>query len=96
MGMFDSLFDAEGNEWQTKAFGCILDRFQIGDHVHGVVDFQVEVCGGDDPPFEDSLATIRAGRLEAVPADRDETLPLMNYHGYIWWPDGTERRSRER
>lgn len=92
MGMFDSLFDTKGNEWQTKAFGCILDRFEIGDRIVSVGDFQVEVCGGEDPPFEDSFATIRAGVLAAVPVDRDPQLPLMDYHGYILWPDGTERR----
>lgn len=33
MGMFDSMYDDEDNEWQTKAFECGLDRFREGDPV---------------------------------------------------------------
>lgn len=90
MGMFDSLYDATGIEWQTKAFNCELDRYQIGDRIGPPFTYQAKVLGG--PRGEDSryaYATIREGVLVEVPADRDETLPLLDYYG--GWeeaPDG--------
>lgn len=86
MGMFDSLYDADGNEWQTKAFDCNLDRYEVGDvMLASVDDFQVEVLGGvRGLPSQDSFATVRGRRLAAVPDQRDESLPLMDYHGYVY------------
>jgi hypothetical protein len=83
MGMFDSFYDANGDEWQTKAFACLLERWEIGDAVVGQsIDFQVKVFGGPRlERSEDALATIRGGRLVAVPDERDESLALMDYHG---------------
>ena len=84
MGMFDSLNDAEGVEWQTKAFDCDLDRWTIGDRIATDEDYpatyQVEVIGG--VPWN-ALATIRDGVLVAVPTERDKSLPLVGYHGGI-------------
>lgn len=87
MGMFDSLYDAQSNEWQTKAFDRLLDSYGIGDEVptYGVTTFQVEILGGtDEPPFIQSLATIRDGRLVSLPDERDESLPLMDYSGFVF------------
>lgn len=87
MGMFDSLYDQRGTEWQTKAFRCLLDRYRIGDELPGPpIDYQVEILGGDNSKKAsyDSYATIRAGTLEAIDVPRDPTLPLMDYFG--GWP----------
>jgi len=85
--MFDSLYDVDGNEWQTKAYHNLLDNYLIGDRITAGPPFtyQVKVLGGDEPPFTYSHATIRDGVLAAVPADRDPNLPLLDYHGG-WLP----------
>lgn len=91
MGMFDSLHDEDGHEWQTKAFDCNLDVYKIGDRMSRS-DFpasyphtyQVEVLGGDDAdPYTDSCATVCDGILESVHDPRDESLPLINYCGHL-------------
>lgn len=90
MGMFDSIYDAKGIEWQTKAFECLLTRYDIGSTVTAEkLSFQVEVLGQPEPrawpepgEFVDTFATIRDGILAEVPAERDETLPLQNYSGH--------------
>ena len=33
MGMFDTIVDANANDWQTKAMGCDLTRYYIGDEI---------------------------------------------------------------
>jgi hypothetical protein len=84
MGMFDSLYDKDGNEWQTKAFARNLARYEIGDAISSPpIPYQVEVLGdmGDDDQFIDSYATIRDRRLAEVPADRDNSLPLLGFDG---------------
>lgn len=91
MGMFDSLHNARPHtgetEWQTKAYSCNLDNYDIGDEmpdVHGydhIQTYQVEVLGG--PDNEDSFATISCGVLAAVPSERDPSLPLFNYSGHL-------------
>lgn len=85
MGMFDSLYDAKSNEWQTKAFDCDLDNYGIGDPIpaDGALTFQVEILGERDGGFPWSLATVRNGVLEAVDVDRDPTLPLVGYSGGV-------------
>jgi hypothetical protein len=35
MGMFDSFYDAQDNDWQTKAFGRSLAQWSIGDAIPG-------------------------------------------------------------
>lgn len=83
MGMYDSFYDAEGNEWQTKAFDCELESYGMGDELPylGTDTYQVEVLGGYRQPFIDSYATIRDRRLASTNGERDETLPLIDYHG---------------
>lgn len=85
MGMFDSMYDASGAEWQTKAFHCVLDRYRLGDELPfiGTDSYQVEICGGPDRPADyiDSYATIRGNSLASIHDGRDETLPLLDYHG---------------
>lgn len=80
MGMFDSLYDPHGNEWQTKAYHRLLDRYTIGDQMpardDGSKAYQVKVLGDVE-----SFATIRDDHLEQVPVDRDLTLPLVDYYG---------------
>lgn len=81
MGMFDSFYGARGDEWQTKALGRGLRRYNVGDEVRSPVpDCQFKVIGGRGP-YPWRFATVRGGRLEAVPVDRDETLPLIDYAG---------------
>jgi hypothetical protein len=92
MGMFDSLYDADGREWQTKAFDCNLDVYRIGDTVPAdcAATYQVEVMTSDgdwrNRTFTDSLATVRDGVLSTIPDQRDERLPLLNYSGHVVAP----------
>jgi hypothetical protein len=87
MGMFDSLYDDQGNEWQTKAYGCNLSRFQIGDKVPALpVAYQVRVLGGPGAGLQSSWATIRDGRVSEVPAKRDKSLPAVDYFGNVEEP----------
>lgn len=85
MGMFDSMWDADGMEWQTKAFDCGLAGYQVGDELPfiGTDTYQVEIFGGAKWPGQDadSYATIRDKRLISINDERDETLPLLGYHG---------------
>ena len=88
MGMFDSLFDGSGHEWQTKAYDCLLDEYRIGDPVPVIIDaypdtYQVEVLGGPGPGSVDSFATVRGNHLHEVPAGRDPSLPLINFSGHL-------------
>lgn len=82
MGMFDSFYDANGVEWQTKAYGRSLDRWDLGDIVPGPpVDYQSEVIGGPNHACRWKYATIRAGVLASAGDERDERLPLQLYAG---------------
>lgn len=88
MGMFDSFYGADGSEWQTKALGRSLERWDIGDAVPGPpIDYQAEVIGG--PRMRDhgewSFVTIRSGVLSSVNDKRDPRLPLLLY-GREWEP----------
>lgn len=83
MGMFDSLYDVEGNEWQTKALGRALSSWRIGDAIPSEVpDFQVEV-GRFPGTWIDALATVRGGVLTAVPDRRHPDLILISYNSGI-------------
>ena len=82
MGMFDRIYDERGNEWQTKAFACNLDSYQLGDKMPAPLDYQVGVLGGGPVNYVDSFAIVRGGYLAAVPSERDETLPLLTYGGF--------------
>ena len=91
MGMFDSLRDSKGNDWQTKAFGRTLETYEIGDSLTAArINCQVEILGGDHHlNYVDSYATISAGHLASVNDPRDETLPLLDYSGgWIAAPKG--------
>ena len=95
MGMFDSLYDTQGNEWQTKAYGCTLEEWGVGDAMphesgrggpHSPTDdlpdaYQVRVLGGPGDSLIDSYATVRGHVLTAVPAGRDQSMPLVDYCG---------------
>lgn len=89
MGMFDSFYDGNGNEWQTKAYFCNLNQYLVGEAVplvepYDLPTYQVEVLGGfDEVPYTESFATVRNGFLTAVPAERDSSLPLLNYSGHL-------------
>ena len=88
--MFDSFYDEDGNEWQTKAFDCMLKSYHCGDLLPSVIgDYQVEVFGGPDGHEEDGLAYVNADVLTAVPVERDTSLPLIGY-----WGDVLERGER--
>lgn len=94
MGMFDSLYDAEGHEWQTKAYSRVLDQIEIGEAMSeladapDLADYQVEVLGSDaDDNFVESFATVRGGVLTEVPAERDPALPLAGYSSGIEYPE---------
>lgn len=80
MGMFDSLYDEDGNEWQTKAFARTLAAYNIGDKMPvPEPDCQVEVYSGRRSA--DGIATIRDGALFLVPDYRDVNLPLIPFYG---------------
>lgn len=84
MGMFDSFIDESGHEWQTKAFGCSLERWRVGDAVPDAPpDCQVEVIGGGSEwgRFVWSLATIREGRFEGAGEPRKAWLTCIDYTG---------------
>lgn len=96
MGMFDSFYATPGfvddDEWQTKAYGCQLDTWHIGDSLPDIEAFeriqtyQVEVLGSrrqypEPREFINSFATVSCGVLAAVPVDRDPSLPLFSYSG---------------
>jgi len=84
MGMFDSFYGARGDEWQTKALDRTLRRYRVGDAVEfPLADCQFQVIGGEHPGYKWRFATVRAGRLEAVPVERDKTLPLVEYAGFV-------------
>lgn len=91
MGMFDSLFDDLGHEWQTKAFYRVLDVYKIGDRMPRS-DFpasyprtyQVAILGGeDDRSFTNSYATVRDDVLTSVHDLRVLYLPLIDYRGHL-------------
>lgn len=88
MGMFDSFYDQDDRDWQTKAFDCDLEVWRVGDpfSVDGSGAFQVEVIGDGrriDGRYTttDSFVTIADGVVVEVPADRDHRLPLVGYSG---------------
>lgn len=84
MGMFDSMYDAEGHEWQVKAFDRTLTQWHIGDAIETETpDFQVKVYGGRKNESGYTLATIRGCVLVDLPAPRDPSLPLIDYSGGI-------------
>lgn len=90
MGMFDSLYDDLGHEWQTKAYYCGLSAYKIGVVIPSdfpesyPTTYQVEILGGEaGRSFTRSLATVRDGVLESVHDRRDVTLPLINYSGHL-------------
>lgn len=86
MGMFDSLYDAEGQEWQTKAFSRDLVVFSIRDEmptVDGLDAYQVEVIGGRRTNHRWSLATVRGGLLVDVDVAPDPMMPRVDYSGRI-------------
>ena len=88
--MFDSFYDEEGNEWQTKAFDCRMKQYRCGDLLPSVIgDYQVEVFGGPAGEKEDGLAYINADVLTAIPVEGDTSLPLLDY-----WGDVLERGER--
>lgn len=82
--MFDSFYDGDGHEWQTKALSCLLDAYRIGAPIPGPPNYtyQMKVLGGpSDARGVYSYATIRGGVLTAIPDERDERLALLDYHG---------------
>lgn len=82
MGMFDSLFDKDGNEWQTKALGRSMSRYAIDDPVKLLLkDCQIEVIGGPSDGSVWRYATVRGGILTQVPDYRRPELPLVSYCG---------------
>ena len=78
MGMYDSLYDELGYEWQTKALDQVLGSYHIGDRIPGEpIDYQVPVIGGNE--HSEAYATICDGILTAVPVPRQADIPLVNY-----------------
>lgn len=82
MGMFDSIYDPTGVEWQTKALGNILARYEVGSEIPGpVIDYQMEVIGDDKASYQWSFLTVRSGHVAQVPSKRDNALPLLGFSG---------------
>ena len=88
MGMFDSMYDHDGNEWQTKAYGRTLERYELGDEVPDLDGwtpdiYQVKVLGGPGEGLNHGFATVQDGVLVEIPSARDAALPLADYFGGI-------------
>lgn len=83
MGMFDSIYDAQGNEWQTKAYNRLLDTYRIGDEMPGPSrTYQVEILGGPaDEKARDSYAIVEDGILAKVDVARIKSFDLLSRHG---------------
>ena len=84
MGMYDRMYAPDGVEWQTKAFGNLLNSYRIGDRISGGAPFtyQVQVygsCNGEELRY--SYSTIRDGVLASIDDQRDESLPSLDYNG---------------
>lgn len=94
MGMFDSLYDTNGNEWQTKYFDQVLATYHIGDRVPqqgACTNYQIEVIG-QCPDYTRTYATVHNEVLHGVPVDRDPTLPLLGHDDLATWepPTGSD------
>ena len=86
MGMYDSLIDSYGSEWQTKAFhNSTLRKWVIGEKPDGGAPFtyQVEIMGRDEAIKENfiSYATLVDGVIAEVNVPRNKKLPLLCYYG---------------
>ena len=83
MGMFDSFYDENGDEWQTKAMDCNLDVYDIGDRLtEPPGDFQMEVIGGPlESGCEWAWVTVRGGVVAEVGVKRDPSLMAIGYSG---------------
>jgi hypothetical protein len=85
--MFDRVYDAEDQEWQTKAFKRHLMVYRIGDEAphERHATFQIQIFGRAEGAEKDvySFATVRDGRLASVNEPRDELLPLVDYYGFL-------------
>ena len=79
MGLFDSLHDGSGREFQTKALDCILHNYFLGERicVPNLPDFQIQILGVGSGC--ESFATIRGQKLVGVNVPRDPNLPLLDY-----------------
>lgn len=93
MGMFDSFYEGgpdewEG-EWQTKAYGCLLDVYRLGDEVPpipGVPEsYQVLVLGESHLSQKSrySLAEVRDHVVVGIDVQRDPGLPFVDYFGHV-------------
>lgn len=79
MGMFDSLYDDRGREWQTKALGRGMSRFSIGDRLPGMTDsYQLEVIGRGAGYW---FATVENARLVSIDQHRNPYVRLVTYLG---------------
>ncbi|GGJ56076.1 hypothetical protein [Glutamicibacter ardleyensis] len=95
MGMFDSFYDSEENEWQTKAYENQLALYRQGDELPpledhpNVTDYQVEIFGGRRTLGEpvDSFATVIGNRLTTINTPRNKDLPRINYGGAMYHPE---------
>ena len=86
MGMFDSFYTADGVEWQTKAYECVLAEWGVGDPVPDgecVRTYQVKVLGGRRDTSRYSFVTIRDLVVAGIDVPRDPLLPLVDYCGGV-------------
>lgn len=85
MGMFDSFYAADGQEWQTKALGCSLDQWHEGDRFdtgEASGAFQIEVFDYDHHRGSRwSWVTVANGIVQAVDVPRDHALFALAYGG---------------
>lgn len=91
MGMFDSIYDGDGREWQTKALDCTLKRYAPGDAIPGpLFDYQMKVISGwleGGKGLDYGYALIHNGNLMDVLHEPDEFLQTLDYPGG-WLPEG--------
>ncbi|MGQ3384508.1 hypothetical protein [Glutamicibacter sp. TV12E] len=98
MGMFDSLYDSDEREWQTKAYENQLAAYRQGDvlpeleHHPDITDYQVEILSGKDVVengelkhmYLDSFATVIGNKLISIHDPRNRNLPRISYSGDLY------------
>jgi len=110
MGMFDSFYDSDSNEWQTKAYENQLAAYRQDDvlpelECHpDITDYQVEILRGSDVlengerkhVYLDSFATVIGNKLITIHDPRNRNLPRISYSGHLYGPGAEDELEGER
>jgi len=99
MGMFDSFYDSDDREWQTKAYSNMMSAYRVGDTLPeledhpDVTEYQVEILCGIAYPVRkhiDSFATVIGNKLTSIHDSRNLNLPRISYYGYKYDPEAEQ------